>query len=133
MDVGNPSNMKRILDIYDNFQMLKEDVSSWSFSDNETKNKIVKTLNDNKYLLDPHGAVGLLGLNKFITNKKEDITGIVLGTAHPAKFSDIIEPLIGDEIEIPNRLKRILDKDKRAIYMKNSFDDFSDYLLTNFK
>jgi len=133
MDVGNPSNMKRILDIYDNFQMLKEDVSSWSFSDNETKNKIVETLNDNKYLLDPHGAVGLLGLNKFITNKKDDITGIVLGTAHPAKFSDIIEPLIGDEIEIPNRLKRILDKDKRAIYMKNSFDDFSDYLLTNFK
>ena len=56
-----------------------------------------------------------------------------MSTAHPAKFSDIIKPIINKDIKIPSRLKKMIDKDKRSIKIKNSFDEFSDYLLSNFK
>jgi len=133
MDVGNPSNLARILDIYNDIEGIREDVISWSFSDNETKEEIINTFSKNKYLLDPHGAVGLLGLKKYFKNNLLNNTGIFLGTAHPSKFSNIIKPIINEDIKIPDRLKKMIDKEKRSIKIKNSFNEFSDYLLSNFK
>ena len=133
MDVGNPSNLMRILDIYDNIKDIKKDMFSWSFSDSETKSEIEMVFKNNNYVLDPHSAIGLLGLKKYLKSVFEDNVGIFLGTAHPSKFSDIIKPLINEDINIPSRLRKMLNKDKRSIKIKNSFSEFSDYLLSNFK
>ena len=131
MDVGNPSNIKRIINLYNNIDLLKEDMLSWSFSDNDTINAIKMILKKYKYLLEPHGAVGLLGLENYTKNLSKH-SGIFLGTAHPSKFLDVIEPEINQKVEIPERLKNILDKEKQSIKMKNNYKDFSNYLLENF-
>ena len=131
MDVGDPSNIKRILDIYKKSDILKKDMLSWSYSDSETINIIKRILKDYKYILDPHGAVGLLGLENFI-KYNNNCNGIFLGTAHPSKFLDIIEPEINEKIKIPDRLKDVLEKEKESISIKNDYQDFSNYLLENF-
>jgi len=133
MDVGNPSNIHRILDMYENIESVKEDICSWSFSNNETKEQILNTLIDNNYILDPHSAVGLLGLNHYRNNFHKQFNSIVLGTAHPAKFKDIIEPIIKKDINIPKKLKIMMNRKKESIYMKNNYEEFSNYLLSNFK
>ncbi|MAZ60694.1 MAG: threonine synthase [Candidatus Marinimicrobia bacterium] len=131
MDVGNPSNIKRIINLYDKIDLLKEDMLSWSFSDNDTINTIKMILKKYKYLLEPHGAVGLLGLENYTKNLSKH-SGIFLGTAHPSKFLDVIEPEINQKVEMPERLKNILDKEKQSIKMKNNYTEFSNYLLENF-
>jgi len=132
MDVGNPSNIKRIMDIYSDYQSLKKDISSWSFSDGDTRGIIVEILGKFDYLLDPHSAVGLLGLDKYIKNKN-DYEGLFLGTAHPAKFADIIEPIINKKIKFPERLQKVITKEKKSTVINNNYEEFCDYLLTNFK
>ena len=131
MDVGNPSNIKRILDIYKNSDNLKQDMLSWSYDDTETINIIKRILNDYKYILDPHSAVGLLGLENHNTYNN-NFNGIFLGTAHPSKFLDIIEPEINKKIKIPDRLKDVLEKEKKSLFIKNDYEDFSNYLLEKF-
>ena len=66
-------------------------------------------------------------------NNNQDFEGLFLGTAHPAKFLDIVEPVINQKIEIPERLKEVIDKEKSSIQLNNSYEEFSDYLLSNFK
>lgn len=131
MDVGNPSNIKRIINLYNKIDFLNEDMLSWSFSDNDTINTIKMIFKKYKYLLEPHGAVGLLGLENYTKNLSKH-SGIFLGTAHPSKFLDVIEPEINQKVEIPERLKNILDKEKQSIKMKNNYTEFSNYLLENF-
>ena len=133
MDVGNPSNIDRIMNIFNDISSLSKILDSWSFTDKQTEQQIKKTLEQNDYILDPHSAVGLLGLNKFFNKREQNIQGICLATAHPAKFLDIIESIIKKEIKIPVRLQKSMDKEKKSIKIKNDFSEFSDYLLTNFK
>ena len=132
MDVGDPSNIKRIIDIYTDIENISEDIYSWSYSDGETKHAISKVYSNSRYLLDPHSAVGYLGINNFVKNNK-NCQGLFLGTAHPCKFSDIIEPLINEKIKIPERIESLLDKEKKSILLNNKYEDFSDYLLSNFE
>ena len=132
MDVGDPSNMKRIMDIYENVDILKNDLLSFSFSDEETKETVLDIFSSHNYTLDPHSAVGLLGLNKFLKNNT-NYEGVFLGTAHPAKFADIIEPIINNKIKIPNNLQESINKEKNATLLNNDYSDFSDYLLSNFR
>ena len=132
MDVGNPSNMKRIMDIYHDLKNLKKHLIAFSFDDEKTKKCIYDTWFLHNYLLDPHSAVGLLGLKHFLRlNLKYN--GIFLGTAHPAKFSDVIEPIINKKVNMPENLSNIINKEKNATLLNNDYKDFSDYLLTNFK
>ena len=132
MDVGDPSNMKRIMDIYENVDALKNDLLSFSFSDEETKETVLDIFSNHNYILDPHSAVGLLGLNKFLKNNS-NYEGVFLGTAHPAKFADIIEPIINNKIKIPNNLQESINKKKKSTLLNNDYSDFSDYLLSNFR
>ena len=98
----------------------------------KTKKCVYDTWSAFNYLLDPHSAVGLLGLNQFIRlNPKYN--GIFLGTAHPAKFSDVIEPIINQKVDMPGNLSNVINKEKNATLLNNDYKDFSDYLLTNFK
>ena len=132
MDVGNPSNIKRIMDIYGDIEKLKEDFLAFSFDDNETKKCISEVFSSYNYILDPHSAVGLLGLNKFLKSNS-NYNGVFLGTAHPAKFADIVEPIINKSIEMPDSLSNAISKEKKSTLLNNDYNDFSDYLLSNFR
>ncbi|MDZ7606918.1 MAG: hypothetical protein U5K79_15315 [Cyclobacteriaceae bacterium] len=74
----------------------------------------------------PHTAIGFGGLNELLQPNE---TGICLSTAHPCKFHDVVEPLIGQTVEIPQRLSTIIDREKHAISMTGSFNDFKDFLF----
>ena len=131
MDVGNPSNFFRILDLYDtDWNKLNNEIVSYSFSDSLTKEAIKRIFNEYNYLIDPHGAVGYLALDKYINeNQIESFNGIILETAHPSKFADIMEEVVNETIQIPERLASCLHKEKRSIKISKEYDDFKNYLL----
>tara|TARA_B100001175_G_scaffold151122_1_gene128072 strand:- start:1281 stop:1673 length:393 start_codon:yes stop_codon:yes gene_type:complete len=128
MDVGNPSNFIRIQKIFNNdIHKLKKNISGYSFSDSETKSHIKKTYKKSNYILDPHGAIGLLGLqkhSKIIQNE----TGIFLETAHPCKFSDIVESNINIKLDFPNKLNNIFKREKKSIKISN-YSEVKEFLL----
>ncbi len=131
MDVGNPSNFVRILDLYSHdLQALSKDVVGYTFDDVATKEVIAKVYNKYEYILDPHGAVGYLGLKEYLKNSPNTI-GVFLGTAHPVKFLDVVQPLIPYQIPIPRTLQEILKKRKQSQLMDNSFSDLKSYLLSH--
>ncbi len=129
MDVGNPSNFVRILEIFQHqFANLKEKLSSFCITDEETIQTIERVYKEHHYLLDPHGAVGFLSLERYLDNypgKK----GIFLETAHPVKFPDAVEQATGEEVPIPASLGTILNADKTSTKMKNEYSGLRDYLL----
>ena len=128
MDVGNPSNFVRIREIYqDNFELLSNELSSFSFSDDETKKAMEHLNSNNEYVADPHGAVGYLGLKKYISGK--NVQGIFLETAHPVKFLDVVEPVIKKSVDIPLQIKEVIDKQKEAIFIRN-YNEFKSALIS---
>ena len=130
MDVGNPSNFARILDMYnDNAENMRQDIWSAAFSDEQTKLAIQEVFRKYNYILDPHGAVGYLGLKQYMSQNNKKINGIFLETAHPFKFVDIVQNLINKKLQVPDRLKNYLDKNKRSIVLSNQFKDLKQYLL----
>ena len=131
MDVGNPSNFFRILELFRHqFKSLKQKISSFSISDEATKQAIKQVYETQNYLLDPHGAVGYLSLKEYLKERK-DQKGIFLATAHPAKFYDAIEPLIGKQIEMPPSVQGLRGKTKISIKMEADFDSLKEILLSN--
>ena len=130
MDVGKPSNLDRILKLYNqDLNALQEELTSWSFSDNETRSSIHNTKDSFNYIIDPHTAIGLLGLDTYHRENGTDYMGIVLGTAHPGKFADVIEPIISEKVSIPKRLQESMSKEKHAIMVPNQYSSLKEYLL----
>jgi threonine synthase len=128
MDVGNPSNFGRMTELYDqSWEQMITDIVGCSFSDMQTKDIMTEVNTKYDYVLDPHGAIGYLGLQKHL-GKHE--TGVFLETAHPAKFLDTVNEVIG-EVEIPERLKAYLNKKKVSISVGKDYHDLKDYLLKN--
>lgn len=120
MDVGNPSNFGRMTELYhQSWDDITKDITGYSFYDGETKAAMKKVFDEKGYILDPHGAVGYLGLKKYL--KQNDYLGVFLETAHPAKFLDTVNDVIG-EIEIPERLAAYLDKTKVSVPMDNNYE-----------
>ena len=131
MDVGIPSNLDRIQTLFhDDINLIKTDISSWSFSDKETKDCIQNIHNEFDYIIDPHTAVGVLGLNKYREKTNSKTKGVVISTADPGKFSDVIEPIIGKKITLPESLQIAKKKEKNSIKMSKTFSDLKTYLLT---
>ena len=129
MDVGNPSNFERINSLFKNsFSCIKKSISGFYFNDYETKKTIEEIYLKYKYIVDPHSAVGYLGLSKYI-KENSNTTGVFLGTAHPAKFLEVVKPIINNEIKIPKRLQTFLDKDKKSIQITTDYKDFKNNLL----
>ncbi len=127
MDVGNPSNFARLLDLYgDDWKAMKAAISGYSYSDEETRAAIKKVYQETGYILDPHGAVAYLGLEDYLKDD-DNKTGIILETAHPIKFDNSVEPQIGKKLEMPAHLS-LTNADKKSIGMKNSFADFKNFL-----
>jgi len=128
MDVGNPSNFIRIQNLYNNdFNKIKKSMSAYYFSDSETSNEIYNVYKKNNYILDPHGAVGYLGLKKFLS-VNDNYFGVFLETAHPVKFLEIIEKKINKKISIPNQIKEILNKSENKISISN-YNELKSFLL----
>ena len=124
MDVGNPSNFVRIMEIMqNNFDHLKNGLSSYSYDDIVTEATIHRIYKTNNYILDPHGAVAFLAAEEF--NKP----AIILETAHPVKFPEVVERAIGETITIPESVQFLLDKQKVAIPMGANFSVFKSLML----
>jgi threonine synthase len=128
MDVGGPSNFIRILELFDHhFADIKSMLSSYSFSDDETKHAIQKVYEQYDYLMDPHGAVGYLALTHYM-KLNPGMQGIFMETAHPVKFYDVVEKLVDIKIELPETVKNIMDKPKRSTIMNTSYNDLKTYI-----
>ena len=127
MDVGNPSNFIRIQELFDqNFENLKHKFSAYSFSDEQTKEAMHKVYKNTGYTMDPHGAVGYLGLQKYAL--ADDTYGVFLETAHPVKFLDVVEETLAISVSIPPEIQQILKKEKKSINV-SSYDDLKAFLL----
>ncbi len=129
MDVGNPSNFVRIIELFENqFSHLNNTLSSYSISDDETRKTIKEVFEKEKYLLDPHGAVAYFALKNYLKNHPEE-KGYLLETAHPVKFYDVVEPVIEQNIPIPESVNSIMHKEKESILMEPDFEKLKEYLL----
>ena len=142
MDVGNPSNFIRILEIMqNNFNQLKNELSSYSYDDISTQAAITRVYNDYGYTLDPHGAVAFLAAEEFIHDHTYAIThynhtvesvpvqAIILETAHPVKFPDVVEEAIGHKLTIPASVQYLLDKPKQSIPLNADYASFKQWML----
>ncbi len=131
MDVGDPSNFVRIREIYDNdFEKLKQDLSSFSFTDEQTREAMSLIYQKSGYVADPHGAVGYLGLKKYLDGLPGQPAkpGIFLETAHPVKFLEVVEPVLGVRIEYPEQIQAVIDREKKAEFI-SSYEELKQYLL----
>ena len=127
MDVGNPSNFIRIQELHNNdFDTLKANLSSYSYTDDDTKAALLELYNDFNYIADPHGAVGYLGAKEYL--KEHDAHVVFLETAHPTKFLDVVEDVIRKSIELPPQIAAIMDEEKVSIPIGN-YDALKSFLL----
>ena len=126
MDVGNPSNFIRIQELFDNdIVSLKKIFSSYSFSDEKTKDIMKKIHSEFNYVADPHGATGYLGLQEYGLQKNE--MGIFFETAHPVKFLDTVEDTLSIKLKIPPQIEKLLKKEKTSIKISN-YKQLKDFL-----
>lgn len=142
MDVGNPSNFARMVDIYRAFEEadspiqsawpeMKSAISGFAYEDLETESAVVDVMNKYNYTIDPHGAVGYLALDKY-QKENPSTRGIILETAHPSKFLDDMVRILGYDIEVPDRLAVLKDRQKTAHSTPNNYDEFRSWLLRNY-
>jgi len=129
MDVGNPSNFSRMLDLFGNHENMREHIFACSFTDDQTKAAMKTVFEKYDYLMDPHGAVAYLGLEAYLVQHPGKVNGIFLETADPAKFADEVEKITGQKVEIPNRLATVLSKKKHAVTLAPDYEEFCSLLL----
>ena len=128
MDVGDPSNFVRIQKIYGNdFENLSQHLSGYRFNDEETRTAMKHIHTSSGYVADPHGAVGYLGLKKYLENHP-DKYGIFLETAHPVKFLSTVEETLETKVELPQRIQDLLEKEKQSTPISN-YEDLKRFLL----
>ncbi|MBU6157860.1 MAG: threonine synthase [Bacteroidetes bacterium] len=129
MDVADPSNFIRILELFhQSLPALASKFSSVSISDEATQSTLLRLYQTHHYLADPHGAVGYLALENYLTNHPGK-KGIFLETAHPVKFYDVIEPVIGEKVPVPPAIQKIMDQPGTAEKREADYLTLRDYLL----
>lgn len=130
MDVGNPSNFVRIQELYKyDLAEFNKDFSSYSFSDEATKTAIKSIYENSKYIAEPHGAIGYLGLKQELQKQPNSI-GVFLETAHPIKFSDTVEPILQLTLPIPKQIESVLNKEKLSIKIK-TYEELMLFILAS--
>jgi len=128
MDVGDPSNFIRIRHLFkDDLAKISQRLSSFSFSDEETREAMKHIYNTSKYIADPHGAVGYLGLKKY-QKTQPNTYGIFLETAHPVKFLDVVEEVIPEKLAIPSQIEKVMHKKKKSIHIK-TYENLKTFLI----
>lgn len=132
MDVGDPSNFARIMDLFsvykDPYEKIRELISCHRFLDEDITFVMKRVYNATGYVLDPHGACGYQGLVESALTKEE--TGLFLETAHPAKFKSIVDRVLGIDLEIPDKLKAFMSGKKQSVNLGREFDGFKQYLMS---
>ena len=135
MDVGDPSNFARILNLYSKNNALTPEathhritnlISGATYSDEQIKETMRKCYNETGYVLDPHGACGYRALQE---NLKPGEVGVFCETAHPAKFKEKVDDILGIDIEIPARLRAFMEGEKQSVELSKDFADFKAYLM----
>jgi threonine synthase len=130
MDVGNPSNFPRIMEIYNNNHgQLIKDVESQAYSDFITKKTIRTVFERTNYLLCPHSAIAYLGIHDSLLEDEQETTGIFLSTAHPAKFYNVINEFFETDIAFPEELKRVMNRKKKSIPMESDYAALKEFLI----
>ena len=130
MDVSDPSNFVRIQKIYNtSFPDLANDLTAYSFDDEQTKEGLKEIYSSSQYVADPHGAVGYLGLKKYLENHK-DAYGLFLETAHPIKFLDTVTETLGVDVAVPERIQSLFHKTKKSIPIA-SYAALKSYLINS--
>ena len=127
MDVGDPSNFARILDLYGHsHEAICKLISGATYTDAQIADTVADTYRRTGYLLDPHGACGYRALSEMLQPGEQ---GVFLETAHPAKFRDTVEAIINDEVAIPEKLQAFMRGTKQSVPMTAQFEDFKQYLM----
>lgn len=127
MDVGDPSNFERIITLYKSHSTICNHIEAYSFIDNQIKSTMQRVYKDYSYTLDPHGATGFAAIEEFL--KKNDGIGVFLETAHPVKFLDVVEETLNHKVEIPQRLKDFMKKEKKSIKISKDYQGFKNFLI----
>ena len=129
MDVSNPSNFIRIQKIYNNdLQKIRKNISGFSYNDKKTKEAIRKLFTSQDYLIDPHSAIGYLGLKEYMEDNDNNINGIFISTAHSIKFKNVVEDTISSKIKYPNSVIKIMNKEKQSQSIEN-YSELKEILL----
>ncbi|WP_026951855.1 threonine synthase [Algoriphagus mannitolivorans] len=127
MDVGNPSNFPRLQSLYGgDEELFRENVKGYFYTDAQTI-EAIQAVQPKGYTLDPHGAVGYLGLKDFMA-ENPGYVGVFLATAHPGKFKDVVEKALGEKLVLPERLAAFLQGKKQVIPIGKGFDEFKGFL-----
>lgn len=127
MDVSDPSNFVRVLQLFENSrQLLSTKFSSYSYCDNATRGAMLDIYKEHNYTADPHGAVGYLGLKEYLKDHP-DAHGIFLETAHPIKFLPAVEPVVGP-LALPEQIKELMNAQKDALAISD-YQELKNYLL----
>lgn len=135
MDVGNPSNFARMLDLYSELEErstwnnMKAQVSGYAYTDEATRIAVREVYDKYGYVIDPHGAVGYLALKEYQA-AHPGLVGVVLETAHPAKFLPDVEAILGKKVLVPPRLSELAGREKIAISMPPDFHPLKSWLLS---
>jgi threonine synthase len=130
MDVGNPNNFPRLLDLCrGRIEYVRREIWGHASTDDQTLCEMKSIWEKYRYVADPHTAVGMLAWEAYREEHSEPSQGLVLATAHPAKFADVVHKAIGEAPPLPERLSRYLDRPKLSIPISNSFADFQQFLL----
>jgi threonine synthase len=133
MDVGNPSNFYRMLDLYcSTWNNMKKDIFGYSYTDEETEKSMLELDHKYKYTSEPHGAIAYLAAKEYLKNKKNEAC-IFLGTAHPAKFLEDVESILNKQIEIPERLLELREKKKESTLLNTDYKEFFNWAISTLK
>ena len=128
MDVGDPSNFARIYDLYGkSHERISSLISGATHSDEQIRETMRQCYAETGYILDPHGACGYRALQEGL---KENEVGVFCETAHPAKFKETVDNIIGGDIQIPERLAAFMRGKKQSVEMTKNFDDFKAFLMS---
>ncbi len=129
MDVGNPSNFHRIIHLYDGrLDRIRAHVAGHSVTDAETRAAIRRVWEETGYVLDPHSAVGMKAMEQELEGRPGAV-GILLATAHPAKFAEVVEPILGETLPVPEELARCLEKQRIVVPLEPRAEALRDLLL----
>ena len=129
MDVGDPSNFARVIDLYGHsHKAITAEIGGARYTDEDITETIKTCYTQTGYLLDPHGACGYQALKDML---REGETGVFLETAHPAKFLSTVENIIGEKVEIPEKLQAFMRGTKQSVELSKEFADFKAFLSAN--
>ena len=135
MDVGDPSNFARIIDLYsqagtytpeETHRLILNDISGCTYTDDQIRESMRQCYEQNGYILDPHGACGFRALTEQLQPGE---TGVFCETAHPAKFKEKVDEILGIDVAIPDRLAAFMRGEKKSVSLSSDYNDFKQFLM----